>query len=98
MNKNKDLLCDEIAQVAYELYEKRGRAHGYHFDDWLKAERIVLARHAREVESVAKTVITTRKGKTSSELKPKARKTSPKASEKGAGSKKKGTVKKKTTE
>ena len=28
---------------AYELFEKRGRVNGRDFDDWLEAERIVLA-------------------------------------------------------
>jgi hypothetical protein len=29
----------DIARRAYELYEKRGREHGYDLDDWLQAER-----------------------------------------------------------
>ncbi len=41
-----DTLQEEIAKVAYELYEKRGRGPGCHLDDWLEAERIVRARHA----------------------------------------------------
>ena len=28
----------EIAALAYELYEARGRVHGYDIDDWLEAE------------------------------------------------------------
>jgi hypothetical protein len=28
----------EIAQRAYDLYETRGRVHGYDVDDWLQAE------------------------------------------------------------
>ena len=44
-------LHDEIAAVAYELYEARGCVAGRDFDDWLDAERIVLARHAgQEIE------------------------------------------------
>ncbi|HXX79916.1 MAG TPA: DUF2934 domain-containing protein [Thermodesulfovibrionales bacterium] len=38
-------LCEEIARMAFELYEKRGKADGFHLDDWLEAERIVMARH-----------------------------------------------------
>ena len=30
-----------IAKKAYELYEKRGNAHGSDFQDWLEAERLV---------------------------------------------------------
>ncbi|MBI5074404.1 MAG: DUF2934 domain-containing protein [Nitrospirae bacterium] len=33
----------EIAEVAYEIYVKRG-SHGQDFDDWLEAEKIVMAR------------------------------------------------------
>ena len=44
-------LHEEIAETAYELYEARGCIHGCDFDDWLEAERIVLARHAgQEIE------------------------------------------------
>ncbi|HYL12509.1 MAG TPA: DUF2934 domain-containing protein [Terriglobales bacterium] len=32
-----------ICSRAYELYEQRGRVHGYDFDDWVKAESEVLA-------------------------------------------------------
>ncbi len=31
----------EVALVAYRLYEERGRADGYALEDWLKAEAIV---------------------------------------------------------
>ncbi len=41
---------EEIVKVAYELYEKRGRADGHHVDDWLEAEKIVLARRAGKKE------------------------------------------------
>jgi hypothetical protein len=30
---------DMIRKLAYTFYEKRGRVHGHHDDDWLKAER-----------------------------------------------------------
>ncbi|HUI46275.1 MAG TPA: DUF2934 domain-containing protein [Nitrospirota bacterium] len=44
-------LRDEIAAAAYELYETRGRIPGRDLDDWLEAERIVLARRAgQEIE------------------------------------------------
>ncbi len=44
-------LHDEIAAVAYELYEARGCIAGRDLDDWLDAEQIVLARHAgQEIE------------------------------------------------
>ena len=44
-------LHEEIAGVAYELYESRGRVHGWDLNDWLQAESIVLAGHAgQEIE------------------------------------------------
>lgn len=55
-------LKEEIAKVAYELYEKDGRKHGKDQEHWLEAERIVRARmeeqskpeKAREVPAVKK--------------------------------------------
>lgn len=38
-----DRFRDQIAQKAYELYEKRGRTPGNDLQDWLEAERQVLA-------------------------------------------------------
>ena len=34
----------EVARVAYELFERRGGEHGHDFEDWLKAESIVRHR------------------------------------------------------
>jgi hypothetical protein len=39
-------LQEEIAIVARELYEKSGRVEGRDRENWLEAEKIVLARHA----------------------------------------------------
>lgn len=50
MDKKKDI-NDEIARVAYELYEKRG-AHGHELEDWLEAERIVMERHERHAKEI----------------------------------------------
>ncbi len=47
MQKN---VHDEVAQVAYELFEKRGRVHGHELQDWLDAERIVSARSVKGTE------------------------------------------------
>lgn len=35
---------EEIARVAYELFERRGRTHGNDLQDWLDAERIIRER------------------------------------------------------
>jgi hypothetical protein len=37
---------DEIARLAYEFYEARGRRDGHDVDDWLSAEQL-LTRHYR---------------------------------------------------
>ena len=34
----------EVAQVAYELYQRRGGTHGDDRQDWFEAERIVRTR------------------------------------------------------
>ncbi len=39
-------LHDEIAAVAYELYVAGGCVPGRDLDNWLDAERLVLAKHA----------------------------------------------------
>jgi Protein of unknown function (DUF2934) len=36
-------LRERIARKSYELYEKRGWVHGHDTEDWLEAERVVLA-------------------------------------------------------
>ena len=35
---------EDIAQVAYELFQRRGGVHGHDQEDWLEAERIVRER------------------------------------------------------
>ncbi len=45
-------LCERIERKAYELYEKRGRVGGLDVQDWLEAERLVLAE--TKAETVAK--------------------------------------------
>lgn len=47
---HKAKLQDEIAKVAYGLYERRGRIHGCAAEDWAEAERIVMARYAKAKE------------------------------------------------
>ena len=39
-------LRDEIARLAYQFYETRGRRDGHDVDDWLSAEQ-ELTRHYR---------------------------------------------------
>ena len=37
----------EVAQVAYEFFQRRGGVHGYDQQDWFEAERLVRQRLAR---------------------------------------------------
>lgn len=54
----------EIAKIAYDLYLQRGMIDGYDFDDWLRAEKIVMAQHATLRKSKTGTVSTvTKKGR-----------------------------------
>jgi hypothetical protein len=61
MEMNKDRF-GEIAKKAYELYEKSEWVHGRDFENWLEAEKIVIAKYAKKelagvsgkVEKVAK--------------------------------------------
>jgi len=41
-------LHEEIKKVAYELYEKSGRRGGREIENWLAAEKIVMARNAQK--------------------------------------------------
>jgi len=55
----KKSIHDEIAKVAYELYEKRGGVHGNSLGDWFEAENIVMEKqekHAHEIEKRAEPV------------------------------------------
>ncbi len=41
---------DEVARVAYDLFEKRGRVHGHDMEDWFNAEMIVKRRFEKETD------------------------------------------------
>ncbi|HEY1802669.1 MAG TPA: DUF2934 domain-containing protein [Terriglobales bacterium] len=41
-------LQDEIRRRAYELYEARGAMPGYEHEDWVHAEREIMARHNQQ--------------------------------------------------
>ncbi|MCK9419364.1 MAG: DUF2934 domain-containing protein [Nitrospirae bacterium] len=40
-----DKFYDEVAKVAYNLFEKRGKVHGHDMSDWLESEIIVKKRY-----------------------------------------------------
>ena len=45
-------LQKEIAQLAFELYEIRGREEGKDVENWLEAERIILSAHRQPEETL----------------------------------------------
>jgi hypothetical protein len=47
-------LRERIAQKAYELYQKHGQAQGCDLEDWLEAEKVVLAQLEKERHSTIK--------------------------------------------
>ena len=64
-------LYDAIARVAYSLYEERGRLDGYQIRDWLEAEKIVMAQHAKGPKNEVKTAKAVKKKTSSSDTKQK---------------------------
>lgn len=95
--ERKKNLYDEIVTVAYHLYEKRGRVHGSHLEDWLEAERIVLERHAKEIEKEAHAIGSTKGKKASAKTESRTLKTSKKTSESGSETKTRKSLPKKKT-
>lgn len=45
-----DSFYEEVKKIAYYLFEKRGRMHGYDMADWLEAEMIVKKRYERKAD------------------------------------------------
>jgi len=72
---------DEIAKVAYELFKNSGRMYGYELENWLAAEKVVMERHAREIEQDANVIGSAKEKKASGKTEPKTLKTSKKTSE-----------------
>jgi len=63
MDKN---IYGEIAKVAHNLYDKSGRVHGRDVQNWLEAEKIVLARHEKSTKKekpIRSLMATAKKGK-----------------------------------
>jgi hypothetical protein len=84
---------DEIARVAYDLYEKSGRIPGRDEQNWIEAEKIVRARYAVKETSGPESVKTEKK--TAAEKKATT-KTSAKKAEAGATEPKKTVTKRQT--
>ena len=45
---------EEIAKVAYDLFERSGRVQDRDLDNWFEAERIVMKRHGQQEKPGAK--------------------------------------------
>ena len=90
--KKREKLFEEITCLAYDLFERRGRAHGFALRDWLEAERVVMERHSGEIAREAEAISAGRKTKTAGATKTGEAK-KPAAKKKATAS---GTTKKKT--
>ncbi|QER42812.1 DUF2934 domain-containing protein [Thermodesulfobacterium sp. TA1] len=88
---DKKALEDEIRMVAYELYVKSGCIPGRDLDNWLEAERIVLAKYGLIQNQPSQE---TSPG-LAPEEKPKSKGKCKKKAEEGTGVKRKGRCKKK---
>ena len=93
----KNKIYDEIAKLAYELFENSGRMYGNELENWLAAEKIVMERHTREIEQDANLISSAKEKKASGKTEPKTLKTSKKTSESSSQTKtKKSPPKRKT--
>jgi hypothetical protein len=54
-NISEQQLRERVAQKAYELYQKCGQVQGRDLEDWLEAEKLVLAELKDERDSKIKT-------------------------------------------
>jgi hypothetical protein len=46
-SEDSNIVLEQIAQRAYELYEARGREDGHDLEDWLCAEAEITSRAAK---------------------------------------------------
>ena len=52
----KKSIHEEIAKVAYELYENAGSVHGTDLKNWFEAENSVMGKHERHTNEMEKKV------------------------------------------
>ena len=57
----KKSIHDEIAKVAYELYEKGGKVPGNELKNWFEAENSVMEKHERHASEMERKVDTIKK-------------------------------------
>ena len=76
-------LCEEIARVAYEIFEREGRVHGRHLEHWCEAEIVVTTKYGLEDQKVQETAVTAKPKKSSAKnTTEKKAKATPKKSDK----------------
>lgn len=73
-------LFDEIARIAYELWERDGCIHGRDIEHWCEAEHIVISRLIPVEEEKPKKAKAPRKTATKTTSKPKSTATKPRKS------------------
>ena len=96
MSQKKDI-HDEIAKVAYELFENSGRMYGCDLENWLAAEKIVMERQTWVIGQNPNFIGSTKEKKASGKTEPKTLKTSKKNPESSSQPKtRKSPLKKKT--
>ncbi len=71
-------LYDEIARIAYELYEQCGCIHGHDIEHWFEAERIVITHIQPETEETPEKTAPARKTPTKRTAKTATAKEKPK--------------------
>jgi Protein of unknown function (DUF2934) len=54
-------MYDQIAKVAYSIYEKNGKVEGRELDNWLEAERIVLGQEHKQQGKISETPVNNKK-------------------------------------
>ncbi len=72
---------DEIAKVAYELFERDGRQDGKDQEHWLEAEKIVKARLAAQGAKRSQKVAPPKKAAAKGDVAVKKREKTPKSGE-----------------
>ncbi|MBI5888786.1 MAG: DUF2934 domain-containing protein [Deltaproteobacteria bacterium] len=66
---------DEIAKVAYELYEQNGCVPGNELENWLNAEKIVAARYGQTSGKIDKPKAAAKMDKPTAAARPALKKT-----------------------
>ena len=77
-------LNDEIAKVAYELFERDGRQHGKDREHWIEADRIVKARRMQREAKGDRLVTPPKKAAAKGEAAVKRKEKTPKSGGAGA--------------